>query len=149
MIISSSVSSIFGIFARCFHHVCSQLHYQFLSLSRVFCCNTALPCRPLPTQHTHTTQRQTDTDRHRQHITYGTCLVLILVVMASVSGQAIVVGGGLARMSAANTILENGGRVVLLGESFFCFGNSTHPKGGELCLCRAKSGKTLAKARFE
>ena len=116
---------------------------HFLYLFRVFCCNTALLCRPLPTQHTH----HTDTDRHRQHITCGTCLVLILVVMASVSGQAIVVGGGLARMSAANTILENGGRVVLLGESFFCAGSSTHPKEGELCLCRAKSGKTVANAR--
>eukprot|EP00421_Protoceratium_reticulatum_P017406 CAMPEP_0168382922 /NCGR_PEP_ID=MMETSP0228-20121227/13638_1 /TAXON_ID=133427 /ORGANISM="Protoceratium reticulatum, Strain CCCM 535 (=CCMP 1889)" /LENGTH=40 /DNA_ID= /DNA_START= /DNA_END= /DNA_ORIENTATION= len=31
--------------------------------------------------------------------------------------QAIVVGGGLAGMSAANTVLENGGKVVLLDKS--------------------------------
>merc|ERR1719434_678628 len=35
-------------------------------------------------------------------------------VEASKSDQAIVVGGGLAGMSAANTVLENGGSVVLL-----------------------------------
>ena len=33
--------------------------------------------------------------------------MLLLVVMASVSGQAIVVGADLAGMSAASTILEN------------------------------------------
>ena len=50
--------------------------------------------------------------------------------MASVSDQAIVVGGGLAGMSAANTILENGGRVVLLHKSSFCGGNSTKATSG-------------------
>ena len=52
-------------------------------------------------------------------------------------------------MPAANTILENGGRVVLLDKSFFCGGTSTHPEGGELRMTRAKSGKTLAKAHFD
>jgi len=46
------------------------------------------------------------------------------------SNQAIVVGGGLAGMSAANTILENGGRVVLLDKSSFCGGNSTKATSG-------------------
>jgi len=46
------------------------------------------------------------------------------------SDQAIVVGGGLAGMSAANTILENGGRVVLLDKSSFCGGNSTKATSG-------------------
>ena len=39
--------------------------------------------------------------------------------------QAVVVGGGLAGMSAANAVLENGGRVVLGDKSSFCCGNST------------------------
>ena len=50
--------------------------------------------------------------------------------MASVSDQAIVVGGGLAGMSAASTILENGGRVVLLDKSSFCGVNSTKVTSG-------------------
>ena len=37
----------------------------------------------------------------------GACLVSISVAMASSSDQAIVVGGGLAGMSAASTILAN------------------------------------------
>jgi flavocytochrome c len=44
--------------------------------------------------------------------------------------QAIVVGGGLAGMSAANTLLENGGCVVLLDKSSFCGGNSTKATSG-------------------
>jgi flavocytochrome c len=52
--------------------------------------------------------------------------------MASVfpSKQAVVVGGGLAGMSAANTVLENGGAVVLLDKSAFCGGNSTKATSG-------------------
>ena len=76
----------------------------------------------IPTIHTHHITSH--------HITFCTCLVVILVVMASVSGQAVVVGGGLAGMSAANTILENGGRVVLLDKSFCCGGNSTKATSG-------------------
>ena len=34
--------------------------------------------------------------------------------MASLSDQSVVVGGGLAGISAANTVLENGGGVFLL-----------------------------------
>ena len=37
----------------------------------------------------------------------------------------IVVGGGLAGVSAANTLLENGGKVVLVDKSSYCGGNST------------------------
>jgi len=44
--------------------------------------------------------------------------------------QAIVVGGGLAGMSAANTVLENGGKVILLDKSSFCGGNSTKATSG-------------------
>ena len=39
--------------------------------------------------------------------------------------QVIVVGGGLAGMSAANTVVEHGGRTLLLDKSSFCGGNST------------------------
>merc|ERR1719336_3236922 len=44
--------------------------------------------------------------------------------------QAIVVGGGLAGVSAANTVIENGGKVVLLDKSSFCGGNSTKATSG-------------------
>merc|ERR1719453_3014614 len=44
--------------------------------------------------------------------------------------KAIVVGGGLAGMSAANTILENGAKVLLLDKSAFCGGNSTKATSG-------------------
>jgi flavocytochrome c len=44
--------------------------------------------------------------------------------------QVIVVGGGLGGMSAANTVLENNGRVVLLDKSSFCGGNSTKATSG-------------------
>ena len=35
-----------------------------------------------------------------------------------------------AGMSAANTVVENGGRVVLLDKSSFCGGNSTKATSG-------------------
>merc|ERR1719428_2498418 len=44
--------------------------------------------------------------------------------------QAVVVGGGLAGVSACNTVLENGGRVVLIDKSSFCGGNSTKATSG-------------------
>lgn len=44
--------------------------------------------------------------------------------------QVIIVGGGLAGMSAAHTVLEAGGRVVLLDKSPFCGGNSTKATSG-------------------
>mmetsp|Transcript_76492 Transcript_76492/g.145561 ORF Transcript_76492/g.145561 Transcript_76492/m.145561 type:complete len:149 (+) Transcript_76492:73-519(+) len=43
---------------------------------------------------------------------------------------AVVLGGGLAGVSAANTILEEGGQVVLLDKSSFCGGNSTKATSG-------------------
>jgi len=46
------------------------------------------------------------------------------------SDLAIVVGGGLAGVSSANTILEHGGKVVLLDKSAFCGGNSTKATSG-------------------
>merc|ERR1712190_51812 len=39
-------------------------------------------------------------------------------------------GGGLGGMSAANTVIENGGKVVLLDKSSFCGGNSTKATSG-------------------
>jgi len=44
--------------------------------------------------------------------------------------QCIVVGGGLAWFSAAHTILEYGGRAVVLDKSPFCGGNSTKATSG-------------------
>jgi len=46
------------------------------------------------------------------------------------ASQAIVVGGGLAGMSAANTVVECGGKVVLVDKSSFCGGNSTKATSG-------------------
>jgi succinate dehydrogenase/fumarate reductase flavoprotein subunit len=36
--------------------------------------------------------------------------------------QIIVIGGGLSGASAANTVLERGGRVLLLDKNAFCGG---------------------------
>ncbi|CAJ1386937.1 unnamed protein product [Effrenium voratum] len=44
--------------------------------------------------------------------------------------QAVVVGGGLAGVSAANSVLECGGKVVLVDKSAFCGGNSTKATSG-------------------
>jgi len=46
------------------------------------------------------------------------------------ANQVIVVGGGLAGMSAANQVLEMGGKTVLLDKSSFCGGNSTKATSG-------------------
>merc|ERR1712139_629502 len=50
--------------------------------------------------------------------------------LAAGGPQAVVVGGGLAGVSACNTVLENGGRVVLIDKSSFCGGNSTKATSG-------------------
>ena len=42
----------------------------------------------------------------------------------------MVVSGGSAVMSAANTVMENGGSVVLLDKSSFCGGKSTKATSG-------------------
>merc|ERR1712194_541238 len=44
--------------------------------------------------------------------------------------QVIVIGGGLAGMSAAHTVVQAGGNVVLLDKSPFCGGNSTKATSG-------------------
>lgn len=44
--------------------------------------------------------------------------------------KVIVIGGGLAGLSAAHTILENGGSVCLLDKSAFLGGNSTKATSG-------------------
>merc|ERR1712113_1052888 len=49
---------------------------------------------------------------------------------ADIGDTAIVVGGGLAGVSAANTILENNGKIILLDKSSFCGGNSTKATSG-------------------
>eukprot|EP00420_Gonyaulax_spinifera_P020414 CAMPEP_0197900730 /NCGR_PEP_ID=MMETSP1439-20131203/49754_1 /TAXON_ID=66791 /ORGANISM="Gonyaulax spinifera, Strain CCMP409" /LENGTH=102 /DNA_ID=CAMNT_0043521645 /DNA_START=75 /DNA_END=380 /DNA_ORIENTATION=+ len=52
------------------------------------------------------------------------------MAMVFPANQAIVVGGGLAGMSAANSVVECGGRVVLVDKSSFCGGNSTKATSG-------------------
>jgi len=44
--------------------------------------------------------------------------------------KVIVVGGGLAGLSACHTVLEHGGKVLLLDKSPFCGGNSTKATSG-------------------
>ncbi|GBG24788.1 Succinate dehydrogenase ubiquinone flavoprotein subunit, mitochondrial [Hondaea fermentalgiana] len=44
--------------------------------------------------------------------------------------QVIIVGGGLSGMSAAHTVLQAGGRTLLLDKSPFCGGNSTKATSG-------------------
>ena len=46
------------------------------------------------------------------------------------SSQVIVVGGGLSGLSAAHTVLEHGGRVVVLEKMPFLGGNSTKATSG-------------------
>ena len=43
---------------------------------------------------------------------------------------AVVLGGGLSGMAAANTLMENGVKTVLLDKSAFCGGNSTKATSG-------------------
>jgi succinate dehydrogenase/fumarate reductase flavoprotein subunit len=50
--------------------------------------------------------------------------------MKVVEAQVIVIGGGLAGLSAAHTVLENGGAVVLLDKMKFLGGNSTRATSG-------------------
>merc|ERR1712203_202577 len=59
--------------------------------------------------------------------------------------QAIVVGGGLAGMSAANQVVECGGKVVLVDKSSFCGGNSTKATSG----INGAATKTQAKLGIE
>ena len=48
--------------------------------------------------------------------------------------QIIVVGGGLAGLSAAHTALERGAKVVVLDKNPFCGGNSTKATSGLFCF---------------
>ena len=50
--------------------------------------------------------------------------------MKTVEAQVIVIGGGLAGLSAAHTVLENGGAVVLIDKMKFLGGNSTRATSG-------------------
>lgn len=44
--------------------------------------------------------------------------------------QVIIVGGGLAGLSAAHSVLEFGGRIILIEKNAFCGGNSTKATSG-------------------
>merc|ERR1712151_692713 len=68
--------------------------------------------------------------RHAAKAMLGSNVKAVDLKQLSGGSQAIVVGGGLGGMSAANTVLENGGKVVLLDKSSFCGGNSTKATRG-------------------
>lgn len=61
--------------------------------------NVNIPVPPLP-------------EKHNSSRSSG--FVLSAMAASFPTNQAIVVGGGLGGMSAANTVVENGGRVILL-----------------------------------
>ena len=46
------------------------------------------------------------------------------------SKKVIVIGGGLSGLSAAHTVIEHGGQVLLLDKNPFCGGNSTKATSG-------------------
>ena len=48
----------------------------------------------------------------------------------NMSNQIIIVGGGLAGLSAAHTVLEHGGNVLVIEKSSFMGGNSTKATSG-------------------
>jgi|TARA_B110000977_G_scaffold184944_2_gene249269 succinate dehydrogenase/fumarate reductase flavoprotein subunit len=55
---------------------------------------------------------------------------LTFSLTSTMSEQIIVIGGGLAGLSAAHTVLEHGGRVLLLDKCPFLGGNSTKATSG-------------------
>lgn len=44
--------------------------------------------------------------------------------------QVIIVGGGLAGLSAAHSVIQNGGRALIIEKGQFCGGNSTKATSG-------------------
>ena len=62
--------------------------------------------------------------------------------------KVIVIGGGLAGLSAAHTVLENGGSVVLLDKSAFLGGNSTKATSGINGACQFIRVRFLAADLF-
>ena len=68
------------------------------------------------------------------------------------SEQVIVIGGGLAGLSAAHTVIERGGRVVLLDKCSFLGGNSTKATSGingALTKTQARLGINDSADKFE
>ena len=59
--------------------------------------------------------------------------------------QVIVIGGGMSGLAAAHTVLENGGRVVLVEKMAFCGGNSSKATSGiNGALTRTQRAKNIA-----
>ncbi|THH14807.1 hypothetical protein EW146_g5586 [Bondarzewia mesenterica] len=58
------------------------------------------------------------------------CCIVLKGVLESVDQNVIVVGGGLAGLSAAHTLLERGANVLLLDKQGFMGGNSTKATSG-------------------
>lgn len=58
--------------------------------------------------------------------------------------QVIVIGGGMSGLAAAHTVLENGGRVVLIEKMAFCGGNSSKATSGiNGALTRTQRAKNI------
>ena len=105
------------------------------------------------TQRTYSTQHRQYTSTHSiqcpkytahyttsHHITFCTCLVLILVVMCSFGFSVFFHTYTRAHMRPQPPVIL---RVLRRAQV------SGPERGGDLCLSRAKSGKTLAKAYFD
>ena len=67
---------------------------------------------------------------HRENSVLCISSICISSMQVFPAQRAIVVGGGLAGFSAAHTVLENGGKCLLLDKSPFCGGNSTKATSG-------------------
>ena len=61
------------------------------------------------------------------HYLYATCVAIVHVLIFGFWGRVM---GQSAGMSAANTVVELGGRTILLDKSSFCGGNSTKATSG-------------------
>ena len=59
-----------------------------------------------------------------------TVCAVFVAAFAVQATEVIIIGGGLAGMTAAHTVLQAGGRVLLLDKSPFCGGNSTKATSG-------------------
>ena len=108
-------------------------------------CTTNIAQHSTHTAHNiHNTQLHTAYNTHNtrhstsHHITFCTCLVLILVVMATVSGQAVVVGT-FQRRRRRHIVRFVPFSWISVGLRGFrpCGGKCLDPKDGELCLMRA------------
>ena len=75
-------------------------------------------------------------------------LLVLRDAMKKVEAQVIIIGGGLAGLSAAHTVLENGGAVILLDKMKFLGCNSTRATSGINGVCRRTALASRAAAKW-